>query len=81
MDKIQIMTTCKSCKGITYLSATTTTEEGNLHTTYQPCHACRGSGIQLVWIDLKEFARMLAAIAAENHPAITQEQIKSNPST
>ena len=77
MTKVQIMTTCKSCNGITYLSATTTTEEGNLHTTYQPCHACRGSGIQLVWIDLKEFARMLAA---ENPAPKQQEQFKSNPS-
>jgi hypothetical protein len=67
MDKIQIMTTCKGCKGVTYLAATVTTEEGNLHTTYQPCYACRGSGIQLEWIDLKQFARLLAAIAAENN--------------
>jgi hypothetical protein len=65
MDKIQIMTTCKACRGVTYLAASVTTEDGNIHTTYQPCYACGGSGIQFVWIDLREFARLLNAIAAE----------------
>jgi hypothetical protein len=65
MDKIQIMTTCKACRGVTYLASSSTTEDGNIHTTYQPCYACRGSGIQFVWIDLREFARLLDAIAAE----------------
>jgi len=72
MYKIQLMTTCKACRGVTYLTGTITTEEGNLHTTYQPCQACRGSGVQLVWIELREFARLLAAIAAENRPRKTQ---------
>jgi hypothetical protein len=73
MDKIQIMTTCKACRGVTYLAATVTTEEGNLHTTYQPCYACRGSGIQFEWIDLREFVRMLDAIRAEQRSPKSQK--------
>jgi hypothetical protein len=66
MDKIQIMTTCKACSGVTYLASTVTTEDGNLHTTYRPCYACRGSGVQFEWIEVREFARLLDAIAAES---------------
>jgi hypothetical protein len=77
MDKIQIMTTCQACRGVTYFASTVTTEEGNLHTTYQPCYAscyaCRGSGIQLEWIDLREFVGMLDAIRAENRSPKSQK--------
>jgi hypothetical protein len=73
MDKIQLMTTCKTCSGVTYLAASITREDGNIHTTYQLCDACKGSGIQFVWIDLREFVRLLDAIAAENRLAKSQE--------
>jgi hypothetical protein len=65
MDKIQLMTSCNARSGVTFLAASVATKEGNIHPTYQPCYACRGSGIQFVWIDLREFARLLDAIAAE----------------
>ena len=78
MDKIQIMTTCKACSGVTYLAARVTAEDGNIHTTYQPCYACRGSGIQFAWIDLREFVRLLDAIAAENMPKNMQKQTKTD---
>jgi hypothetical protein len=66
MDKIQIMTTCKTCGGVTYLASSVTTEEGNIHKTYQPCHTCRGSGTQIEWIELREFARLLSALQVGN---------------
>lgn len=73
MDKIQIMTTCKACSGVTYLATSVETEDGNIHKTFLPCYACRGSGIQIVWIDLREFARMLEAIAAESRSSKSQK--------
>ena len=72
MHRVQILTTCKACSGVTFLAASFTTENGNIHTTYHPCYACRGSGIQFEWIDLREFARLLAAIGAEDQPTKSQ---------
>ena len=73
MYKVQILTTCKACSGATFLAASITTENGNIRTTYQPCYACRGSGIQFEWIDLREFARLLDAIATEDRSTKSQE--------
>jgi uncharacterized OB-fold protein len=64
MDKILLLTTCKACRGVTYL----TTPDENGHATCQPCFACQGSGTQLEWVDLREFARLLSAITAEINP-------------
>ena len=66
MDKIQILTNCKACNGVTYLTST----NGNGHVSCEPCSACQGSGTQLEWVDLREFTRLLNAIAAEDNPPI-----------
>ena len=73
MDKIQILATCKACSGVTYL--TSTNESG--YSVCQPCVACQGSGRQVEWIDLREFARLLNAIAAENKLPVWQKHIKT----
>ncbi len=66
MDKVQILTTCRACGGQAYLP---TSEEmsvaGHKYFRHIPCTACQGSGKEARWIDMREFARMLMAIAVE----------------
>ena len=63
MQKIQIIVTCQACCGRTYLISKA---DGSSHTVCQPCYACQGSGTQVEWLDLREFAHLLKAISTEN---------------
>ena len=66
MHEIQIRTTCRACGGKTLLRTNEVLSiSGWKFFRHVPCPACQGRGREIRWIDLKDFARMLEAIAAE----------------
>jgi len=70
MDTIPIKTTCQACQGEGYLpTGETFVLAGRKHNRVAPCAACEGSGKEIRWVDLSDFANMLVAIQAEIQPA------------
>ena len=69
MDKVQILTTCRACGGQAYLPTnevmSTAQMDGHTSAIFR-CTACAGSGRETRWIDLRDFVRMLNAIAMED---------------
>ena len=69
MDRVQILTTCKVCKGKAFFP---TEEEifigGWKYYRHKPCNTCHGSGRQIIWIDLSELARLLDEIRNDRPP-------------
>jgi hypothetical protein len=66
METIPIKTTCQACQGKRYLpTGETFVLAGRKHNRVAPCTACEGSGKQVNWVGLQDFANMLMAIAAE----------------
>ena len=69
-ETVPLKTTCRACQGEAYLpTGETFVLTGRTHNRVAPCQACNGEGTQLVWVDLYDFANMLAAIQAEKQPA------------
>jgi DnaJ-class molecular chaperone len=70
MEKIQILTTCQACSGQAYVPVgEEVSPTGVKYIRHRPCFACQGTGKQTHWIEVQEFAMLLHAIAAEEHPA------------
>jgi len=70
MDTIPIKTTCQACQAKAYLpTGETFVLAGRTHNRLGPCTSYEGSGKEIRWVDLQDFANMLTAIQAEKQPA------------
>ena len=62
MTKVQILTTCDTCKGQAYLPVgEAESYAGEKYIRYVPCPDCEGSGMQPKWVSLAEFVALLEA--------------------
>ena len=60
MHKVHILTPCEHCQGEAYLPlGEIESYAGEPYTHYQPCPQCEGSGNQVRWVTLEEFAALL----------------------
>ena len=71
MDKVQILTTCRVCDGQAYIptNEVMTARDGHSYIRHRACYTCQGSGKEARWIDLREFAKLLAETAFEKPDA------------
>ena len=70
METIPIKTTCQACQGERYLpTGETFVLAGRRHNRLAKCQACEGTGKEIRWVDLQDFANMLVAITAEKRAA------------
>ena len=70
MNEIPLKVDCPACSGRGIVpSKETFVLAGRTHFRHRKCIACEGSGKQLKWIDLGDFANMLVAIQAEKQSA------------
>jgi hypothetical protein len=61
MIKVHILEKCKQCHGEAYLPlGQAESYTGEKYTRYIPCMNCAGSGFQERWVNLQEFAKLLA---------------------
>ena len=61
MIKVQILVACEHCHGQAYLPIAEAQDyQGQTYIRHAPCPMCDGSGKAPRWIDLAEFARLLA---------------------
>jgi hypothetical protein len=69
-ELIPLKTICQACQGEKYLpTGQTFVLAGRTHNRLGPCAACEGSGKEIRWVDLGDFANMLVAIQVEKQPA------------
>ena len=69
-DEIQLRTTCRACGGKALLRTNEVLSiSGWKFFRHVPCAACEGSGKETRWIEIRDFARLLEAIAVEHHKA------------
>ena len=65
-EMVPLKTTCQACQGEKYLpTGETFYLAGRWHSRMAKCEACDGSGKEIRWVDMQDFANMLFAIAAE----------------
>jgi len=61
MTKVHILTRCEHCQGQAYLPVGEAQDyQGNTYTRFAPCSSCDGTGKSGKWVELSEFARLLA---------------------
>ena len=59
--KVRVLDKCPHCNGQAYLPAGEGVDnKGNPYTRYLPCPHCEGTGIAGRWVELVDFALMLA---------------------
>ena len=61
MIKVQVLTRCEHCDGEAYLPMGEAEDcQGRKYTRHIPCPICDGSGNEPKWINLEDFAKLLA---------------------
>jgi DnaJ-class molecular chaperone len=66
MNKVQILTACQACNGRAYVPVgEEVSPTGVKYIRHRPCSVCQGSGKQIRWIDVQEFANLLHSFVIE----------------